>query len=369
MMWIPLLLVVACSTHHSYALQESPLEQATAASVWNDTKSWFDKEGKIIGDWFKKAEKDTEKAEKNAADYFTRIDKEFVNDTTVTISELKSKANYTSHYVQDVASTIKKDVSLCCARLAKEVKQVIVMFQVFEGVVINDIRALFKSHSNPMVSVDKSLSLEKLNRSKDECSTDTIHKECFLKHYDQVHILDLDNVRTLIPQGQTIHLLPCLAMDVLFIIIDGTAAFFLVPFLAEAAILGLGFAEEGVIAESIAAGWHSAIGAVEKGSVFSSLQSIGAVGVPKAVGAGAAAVATAGSSIFLKCSCKDDPPLMGSMSRSNTTSAIDPMLLVFLATLLIAALLLALIAARVGWRPYFSRAKTSETEPLLPRTK
>ena len=46
----------------------------------------------------------------------------------------------------------------------------------------------------------------------------------------------------------------------------------------------IGFGSGGVIANSLAAAWHSSIGNVATGSTFSMLQSIGATGITAAAG-------------------------------------------------------------------------------------
>ncbi|XP_064463716.1 interferon alpha-inducible protein 27-like protein 2 [Ornithodoros turicata] len=67
---------------------------------------------------------------------------------------------------------------------------------------------------------------------------------------------------------------------------------------APLALGALGFSAAGVGAGTLAATWHSAIGVVAKGSVFSLLQSFGAAGIPATVQVAVGAVGgTAGAAV------------------------------------------------------------------------
>ncbi|KAG8822066.1 hypothetical protein FRC17_009660 [Serendipita sp. 399] len=76
-------------------------------------------------------------------------------------------------------------------------------------------------------------------------------------------------------------------------VLGATAAGTLAPQAVLAAMSGAGFTANGIAATSAAATWQSTLGNVAAGSIFSGLQSMGAVGVlsaPLTLGVGAAPI-------------------------------------------------------------------------------
>jgi hypothetical protein len=130
-----------------------------------------------------------------------------------------------------------------------------------------------------------------------------------------VHPYELGN-------SSSLRAYPSVIRNLLVTIITDAAIVFLAPMALDAILLGIGFSIEGVIAESLAAAWHSAIAPIPKGSLFAELQSIGAIGVTWTAAAPVAIASILGVDVMLKCPCMQHPESTTMMQSSVTVSSL-----------------------------------------------